>query len=290
MSLRVNAIFLFALCIVSVLPHAHCATPFPSPSLSPTPSPMTKDFVVHNREEEIKEIGEIQDDLRNSLKSVGGCHANVCFAIDGGGALSPEEFKSQKNFVLDVVSVIAVDQPVSLAAVQYASRRLSIKRLTRNVTGFILAVNATEQLGGMSKTVAGITFCDRQLRRWYMPNKIVLLGHGRSDIGRNAARTAHRFRDSRGDLSVVAAGDSDKDALLSIVGGEKDQVYNVRSFLDVLALQKVIEKLVASICLKSGGEIPGRDRRKFKMKMIEIELKKKMHEEQRKWKEEHNSI
>lgn len=277
--------------MIAVLPHAYCAIPAPTPALSSSPLPIKEELELIEKEE-LKKVDEVQDDLRKSLKSVGGCHASVCFAIDGASALTSDEFSSEKDFVLDVTSVIAVDQPVSLAAVQYASVRKAIKRLTKDVPAFNLAVDATTQLGGQSKTAAGLIFCNRQLWRWFSPNKIVLIGDGRGDFGRSAVRVAQRFRDRNGDLSVVAAGDADTNALLKIVGGREDRLFNVESFLDVLELQAVIEKLVANICLKKGGEIPGRRRRESKLRRIEreIELKKKRLEELRKKEEENKSM
>lgn len=250
-------------------------------SPEPIPSPVTEEEKILDKEieteiqEEIKEKEDVKEDLRKSLKSVGGCNANVCFAIDGSGAISPEAFTSQKNFVLDVVSVIAVDEPVELAAVQYATRRRAIKRLTNKVPEFVLAVNGTYQLGGWSRPAAGIAFCNRQLWRWNKANKIVLLGNGKSDLGRSAVRSANRFRDRNGDLSVVAAGDADDQKLLAIAGGRKDRVFDVTSFLDVLALQEVIEQLVKNICLKDGGPpLPGIGRRNMKRARLERRRRK----------------
>lgn len=187
--------------------------------------------------------------LRNNLRRSGGCSANVCFAIDGSGAISDEEFLNEKNFVLDVVSVIAVDQPVELAAAQYATPTRNIHRLTSDIASFILAVQGTTQLKGRSKLAGGVNYCFSQLasqRRH--PNKLVLLGDGRSDLGSDAVRRANHFRRKTGSVSVVAAGFPDPHRLLALAGGKANNVFQVSSFIDVLQLQAQIERLVENIC------------------------------------------
>lgn len=159
------------------------------------------------------------------------------------------EFEAQKNFVLDLTSIIGVDQTVELAAVQYATFYSYISQLTSDVAGFTLAIDGTTQIGGLSRTAIGIGRCGRQLlTRPNGANKIILLGDGNTSIGRSALRRARRVSSWGIDISVVAAGEANLSLLQRIAGGRAERVFDVHSFLDVLALQQIIEKLVGQIC------------------------------------------
>eukprot|EP00171_Calliarthron_tuberculosum_P002252 IDg2252t1 len=78
--------------------------------------------------------------LKQKIKRVGGCSANICFAIDGSGSITRTEFENQKNFILDVASVISVNNAAKFAAVQYATSVVPIIPLTANTAIFDLAV------------------------------------------------------------------------------------------------------------------------------------------------------
>lgn len=189
------------------------------------------------------------DELRRRVEAAGGCNANVCFAIDGSGSISDTEFTNQKNFVLDVVSVLAVDDAAEVAACQYATAVSPIQRLTPDTVRFNLAVNGATQLGGQSFVVGGINYCFSQLwRRRGEANKIVYLGDGRSNIGGEAVDRADLFRLLNGSVAAVGAGFPDNAELLRIAGGDPGLVYEADSFLDVLTLQSFIESLVTQIC------------------------------------------
>lgn len=194
---------------------------------------------------------EEKKDLRKRIEAVGGCNANVCFAIDGSRSIRKRAFRNEKNFVLDVVSVIAVDQAVELAAVQYGIASSAISPLTPNVVRFIRKVKKEKQLKSSATfLVAGLNYCISQLfRRPGEANKIVVLGDGRSNIGSSAVARAKFFRKKlNGEVCAVGAGFTDDAELLAIAGGDPGKVFQVKSFLDVLALQAIIEDLVEGIC------------------------------------------
>ncbi len=189
------------------------------------------------------------NDLARRVKAAGGCNANVCFAIDGSGSISEVEFNNQRNFVLDIVSVVSVDDAAEVAACQYASSVNPIQPLTADIAKFNVAVNHTRQVSGQSFVVGGINYCFSQLwRRRGEANKIVLLGDGRSNIGSSAVARADLFRAVGGRVAAVGAGFKDDTELLRIAGGNKNLVYQASSFRDVLTLQSFIEKLVSQIC------------------------------------------
>ncbi|CAN8062390.1 unnamed protein product [Agarophyton chilense] len=188
-----------------------------------------------------------KEELRRKIAAAGGCNLNVCFAIDGSGSISDDEFTNEKNFVLDVSSVI-VDNAVEMGAVQYASSVRTITDLTPNDSRFNELIEDESQLHGLSFVVGGINACFSQLsRRQGEPLKIVLLGDGKSNIGSSAIRRAEQFRRFGGSISVVGAGNQDEEVLLKIAGDDK-MVFRVDSFGDVLALEMIAETLALNIC------------------------------------------
>eukprot|EP00178_Gracilaria_changii_P000089 TRINITY_DN1007_c0_g1_i1.p1 TRINITY_DN1007_c0_g1~~TRINITY_DN1007_c0_g1_i1.p1 ORF type:complete len:265 (+),score=40.73 TRINITY_DN1007_c0_g1_i1:302-1096(+) len=187
-------------------------------------------------------------ELRRKIAAAGGCNLNVCFAIDGSGSISSDAFTNERNFVLDVVSVI-VDNPVELGAVQYATSVSTITDLTPDDSTFNVLIENEQQLRGQSFVVGGLNACFSQLaRRPGEAQKIVLLGDGESNIGSSAVRRANDFRRFGGSVCVVAAGNADEDILLQIAGGDSDKLFQVDSFLDVLELEKIAEALALQIC------------------------------------------
>ena len=191
------------------------------------------------------------DQLSDLRRRARGCNANVCFAIDGSGSISSQDFEAQIVFVGDAAAVLhSEENPVKLAAVQYGNTTSPISRLTVDVNALSLALVRTTQLGSPTTAVGrGINFCIRQLRRTRgEANKIVLLGDGRSTIGPNAVRRADLFRRLGGEVCAVGAGFSDDSELLAIAGGDPEKVFVVGNFIDVLELQFIIENLVDQIC------------------------------------------
>ena len=202
------------------------------------------DLPVYSRIAKTK-IEEIQE----RLAKAGGCNANICFAIDGSGSMSKKEFSNQKNFVLDVASIVGVDEVAEFAAVQYSTANTAITPLTVDSAHFIEKVLHSNQKKGKSFVTGGINYCFSQLwRRPFDANKIVLLGDGKANVGSSAVRRADLFRKIGGVVAVVSAGKPDEDKLLKIAGGKFDHVFEVTNFFDVLGLQANVEDLVLDIC------------------------------------------
>ena len=205
---------------------------------------------VHACELSCRMPESVRAELRRRITSVGGCNANVCFAIDGSSSISAVEFENEKNFVMDVASVISSDRrPVELSAAQYSTSIVPVAPLTPDVELFEEVVQSTPQIGGASFIVGGVNYCFSQLmRRPGEANQMVILGDGRSNIGSKVTSRAELFRSLGGSLSTVAAGFADDRELLAIAGGDRGMVFRVDSFADVLALHKVIEQLVFRVC------------------------------------------
>lgn len=189
-------------------------------------------------------------EIRRKVDAAGGCNANVCFAIDGSGNIPAEAFVNEKNFVLDIASLIGVDEVAELSAVQYATGLTAISPLTVDSAAFITSVDGTEQMEGESFMVGGMNYCFSQLYKLSGEAlKIVILGDGKSTIGSNTAERADLFRSLGGSVSVVGAGDVDSDAL-NEVADSAAHVFTVESFMDALALQELVDTLVSFICVK----------------------------------------
>lgn len=187
--------------------------------------------------------------LSERITHSGGCNANVCFAIDGSNDLSKQEFTNEQHFVLDVTSVIGVDEPVEFAAVQYSESTSPISPLTNKTFDFIIAVSDTNfRRGNLSFLASGLNYCVNEFReRRGEANKIVLLGQGRSHIGRSPRRIARKFRKEGGSICVVGAGFPDDKELLAIAG-DPSQVFTVDNFFDTLNLRDIVDTMVAQIC------------------------------------------
>ncbi len=189
------------------------------------------------------------NELRRRVMNAGKCNANLCFAIEGSGSINGTEFSNQKQFVFDLVSVVSVERGAALAACQYASSVTPIHALTTDISKFNLAVALVDQMDGQSFSIGAIDYCISQLLpRVGAPNMIIMLGNGRSNVNSTALARLDLFRRVGGSVYAVGVGDKDDDALLRIVGGNKDLVFEKSSFQEVLSLQKIIEKLVSQIC------------------------------------------
>lgn len=191
----------------------------------------------------------IRERLRRRIDASGGCNANICFAIDGGSSISDEAFINELYFMLDITSIIGVDEPAEFAAVQFTNRRHTISELTTDSSSFNLLVNETKQVGGQSSISSGVAFCISQLtRRRREANKIVILSDGESRMARRDIQLTNIFRRIGGEVSVVGAGELDEEALLRLVGKDRSRLFNVDSFLDVFRLHDIVEELVLKIC------------------------------------------
>lgn len=229
-------------------------TPKPSPSRTPKPSPSRtpKPSPSHTPDPVYSDPPLLSDDrkkrIRQKIKAAGGCNANVCFAIDGSGSISPEEFNAEKLFVLNVVSLLT-DNPVELAAVQFSTSTNPIQSLTADDEQFIRRVQDTNQIPGSSFVTGGVNYCLSELfHRPGESNKIVLLSDGQRNIGGSAARAADAFRSLGGSVCVVGAGDQNEQELLGITGGDRSLYFRLDNFLDYVTLADHIESVTLRAC------------------------------------------
>lgn len=178
-----------------------------------------------------------------------GCNANICFAIDGSGSISPADFSNALNFVLDVVAIVTSSLDVGLAATQFGTGNSVISRLTFSAPDFRKAVSDASQLGGNSNISGGLTFCVNELRKSPEDaNKIVLISDGRGGVDDDPASVADLFRLTGGEVCVASVGFAGETELLRIAGGDQNKVFRAGSFIDVLNLGAAVESLVTQVC------------------------------------------
>ncbi len=179
-----------------------------------------------------------------------GCNANVCFAIDGSGSISAGEFKRSKEFVLDAVAAISVNNfGATYSAVQYGIVPYPIIRSTTDSFDFATAVEATQKIRRQRTNVgSGIIYCSGELgRNPNMPLKIVVIGDGRNNFGGNPVRRADNFRNKYPNNSAVCAvgiAFADKSKLIDLAGGS-DKVFDLDGYEE---LAGILNKLVLQVC------------------------------------------
>lgn len=185
--------------------------------------------------------------VQEIIKENGGCNVNLCFALDGSGSISFDEYELEKNFVLQVVVALA-GNPREVAAVQYGLDNLPISPLTDDISQFLLAVNADLRASAPVTFIAGgIAYCQRQLRNMDNDaNKIVVIGDGRSNFGGNPVPLADTFRTTGGEICSVGIDfdDTKIQTLIGIANGSEN-VFTVQNYQ---GLFDIIDPLVLQIC------------------------------------------
>jgi len=186
--------------------------------------------------------------IRQRVINQGSCNPNICFALDGSGSISPEEYKMQKEFVELIAGITSVDTDVGYAAVQYGLRNVGISSLTNDANQFLLDV-AASNLARAPRTfiAAGLGFCIQELRaRPEDANKIVLLGDGRSNFGGDPVPIARTFRPPRGNGSICAVGIGFRDRrVLRRIAGNRNRVLAINDYFELL---DILDQVVTEIC------------------------------------------
>eukprot|EP00178_Gracilaria_changii_P014139 TRINITY_DN4012_c0_g1_i1.p1 TRINITY_DN4012_c0_g1~~TRINITY_DN4012_c0_g1_i1.p1 ORF type:complete len:244 (-),score=40.30 TRINITY_DN4012_c0_g1_i1:296-1027(-) len=180
------------------------------------------------------------------------CDPNLCFALDGSGSISEDEFQLQLDFVNIIAGVVALDQGSQYAGIQYGLRPRFISRLTNDADQFLLDVKSTLQLKSPRTFIApGIAGCMRQFRS--VPgeaNKIILLGDGRStfdsrDPPLDPPSIAQQFLSEPNNAISAVAVSFPNTAMLEAITGTPDRVFKVDDWFSVL---DVITELVEQVC------------------------------------------
>lgn len=176
-----------------------------------------------------------------------GCDANICFALDGSGSISEEEFKLSRHFAQDIVSILADRSNARYGGNQFGRTANGIARLTKDRVYFATAMENERFLNSKQSNMgAGIRFCDKSLAGYYLQaNKIVVISDGRNRYIGNPVRSANNFkrREPHGRISsVIVGGHPDYNTLNQISDNP------VLTVDDYIKLGVIIIDLVKQVC------------------------------------------
>lgn len=215
-----------------------------SDALVTNPQDMLDDMIAGTTME--GSIG-IAHDLREKIIANGGCHPNVCFALDGGFAINSTEWRIQKDFVLLVASVVGIDVEAEFAAVQYGRRRTKISDLTNKTDKFLVRIDGEPITHSrVSRTRSGLAFCINHLDREDISvSKIVVFGDARSRFGGNPRRMSLEWQSPVNEICAVGVGFGADIHVLTDLTLDPERVFTVDQWPEVV---QVIRDLVWGVC------------------------------------------
>lgn len=182
--------------------------------------------------------------LREDVQNIG-CKVNICFAIQGGGSISPIDFQDQINFLDLIANVLTTDDNGGLCAVQYGRLATPISFLTDNRPLFAKRLDMATQVGGnQSNIAAALGYTAFQLRPQKGANKIVLFADGFESVGSNPKRIAQKIQEDGIQLCAVGVGEFSVARLQDIVGSP-ERVLATDGFFELL---EIIDALVYEVC------------------------------------------
>lgn len=195
--------------------------------------------------------------LRQTVQN-NNCRVNFCFALDGSTSTLALDFARQIDFTILISAILSGYPNMHFAAVQYGSTPMPISRLTSNENDFITSLDKakssvtrrTDIGSGLTDIGSGLTWCINQFTDHRQDlNKIVLLGDGRSNKGRDPVSVADEFRanNENGSVCSVGVGFQDTATLKAIAGGA-----DVLTIHDFFWLADTVELMIANNC-----NIPG---------------------------------
>lgn len=177
-----------------------------------------------------------------------GCDINMCFALQGDGFLTDEDFENQKNFVDLMIAILTTDKPGNFAGVQYGRTTRSISPLVGEKEKFLAKLHETTRVGGLHTNIASaLGYCGFQLRpRDEDANKVIVLGDGLDSVGFRPKFVAKRVRKDKIEISAVAVGkDVSYTGLIEIVGGDPNKVVTIDGFFE---LGEIVVGLISNVC------------------------------------------
>lgn len=180
------------------------------------------------------------------LVSEHGCDIDICFALDGGSKVTPEDFKCQKDFVDIIMQIIQVDKRINYCAVQYGDSMEPITTLHKS-RRFLKSMAKAEQVGGndISTTTMALQASQRFLQAGGKSRmKILALGAGWNHITSRTKKVASRLLADGIDISTIAIGDSDRMAL-NVVSGYPRRALTLERFTE---LPLLVSSVIIDVC------------------------------------------
>lgn len=182
-----------------------------------------------------------------------GCTANICFAIDGSGSVSNEEFENATIFTQAVSNTLAFFQDTEYSAVKFGVRAIPLSFLTGAQTFNEIMEYATPVTGRnrwATSVGSGIVACNALLaERKGEPNKIVVMTDGRNNFGGNPVKNANIFRrkDPNGRISAIGIGKIRRRGMRTLkkIAGKDGSVLTVEDYIE---LGQKVNELVCNVC------------------------------------------
>lgn len=190
--------------------------------------------------EQLEEIRKVRQDV--ILK---GCQVNVCFAIQGGDAVTNVEYRNQVDFAGIVTNIMSGSGTGWYAGMQYTSRAIPISVATQDKTAYLKDMRTSTRESGPSYIASGIKFCSKELNSLgEEDNKMVVIGNGFDTVGDFAVNSAIQFLNDGGDVCTITVGDIDETALKEMTRNARG-VFKIDDFSE---LGDIIVEVVTEIC------------------------------------------
>lgn len=175
-----------------------------------------------------------------------GCSVNLCFALQGDGFITEQEFSDQRNFVELLVAILTTDQPGGLCAVQYGETTFPISPLTDDRINFIRRLRNVSQVGGIESDISGaLAYGGFQLRAQEGDaNKLILFGDGFETVNAAPEFIAQSVRRDGTDICAVAVGLFSV-AELTKITGDPNRVLGIGEFFN---MAEIVDTLVRQVC------------------------------------------
>ncbi|CDF33028.1 unnamed protein product [Chondrus crispus] len=187
------------------------------------------------------------DSLQTEVCRDGSCDISLCFALDGSGSISAEEYQVQKDLV-KLIAILAAPANATFSAVQYGLANEFISVSTSDPFAFMKYVDNSVLLRApRTFLTAGLGFCISQVNENPKAGgkKVVVLGDGRDNYMESSLALVLKSAESV-DIFAVGIGNSlDTQKLLEITGGQKNHVYTASNYADV---GQVVVDLVRALC------------------------------------------
>ncbi|KAL7372169.1 hypothetical protein ABVT39_011310 [Epinephelus coioides] len=178
--------------------------------------------------------------------------ADLVFALDASGGVSPDNFAILRNFVRSLTVQFDINRDVAqVALVAYGRRATTVFNLDTHESGsaILKAVGEASYMGGVASTGSALLHIHSNVltvAKGARPgvNKAVVVvtdGSGSDD----AVVPAQKIRDNGVSLFVIGIGDVQKERLLQIAGSEEHMIA-VPSYEDLKYFEDVLVQMLCS--------------------------------------------
>ena len=185
--------------------------------------------------------------LQKEIWDRGSCKVNLCYALDGSGSITLNEYGIQKDLIKLVSVIAALDVSANYSAVQYGLRNIGISPFGNDISKFLSDVDASISARAPRTFIAaGIASCARFLSgKGDGANAVVVLGDGRSNFATDGLMDVV---DQATDVELFAVGigfPRNQRILSQITGGKGWKLFDLRRYSDV---KGIVSRLTRRLC------------------------------------------